>query len=358
MAGTKKSGFGFLVLCVIVLSLVNGCSISSEKQVKPSEIESDGIKIGFLMDTLKEERWQRDRDIFVASAKELGAEVIVQNGNNDSEEQISQMKYLLEQNVDLLVVVPHDAEKAATLVQMAKKEGKKVISYDRLVKFANVDLYISFDNVKIGSLMAEHVLKAVPKGNYLIINGANTDFNSYMYNQGIKKVLQSHISNGDIRIIGETWTEDWKPEEAAKYVESKLIEGSKIDAIIAANDSLAGAIIEVLSERRLAGKIPVTGHDADLAGCQRVVEGTQLMTIYKPIDKLAKHAAEIAIKMAKGEQVEISHEIFDGKQNVPCVEIQPTAVTKDNVAGTVIQDGFHKLEDVYKFVPKSQWPSN
>lgn len=357
MACSKSKKIISLILTTAVI-FISACSDSGNDQSQFNENDSNTIRIGFLMDTLKEERWQRDRDFFVARAKELGAEVIVQNGNNDSEEQVNQLKFLLEQDIDILVVVPHDAEKASYLVQMAKREGKKVISYDRLVRNAGVDLYISFDAVKVGALMAENVLKVAPEGNYLVINGAKTDFNSFMYNEGVKKVLDAPIKNGSINIIGETWAEDWKPEEAFKFVESTLQEGKKLDAVIAANDSLAGAVIEALAERRLAGKIPVSGHDADLAGCQRVVEGTQLMTVYKPIDKLAMMAAETAIKMAKGEEIDVEDEIYDGRQNVPQYVIQPIAVTKETIGDTVIQEGFHKLEDVYKFVPKSQWPEN
>jgi len=349
-----------VLLMVLCFFFSSSCGSNSNVDLHADKEAGQGraIKIGFSMDTLKEERWQRDRDVFVAKAKELGAEVIVQNANNDSGEQEEQVRYLLEQGIDVLVIVPHDAEKAASIVQMAKKEGVKVISYDRLVRNANVDLYISFDNVKVGELMAGYVASKVPTGNYVIVNGAKTDYNSYMYNKGYKNSLKTFIESGDITVINEVWAEDWMPEEASRCIEVTLREGKRIDAVIAANDSLAGAAIEALAEQRLAGQVAVAGHDADLAGCQRVVEGTQLITVYKPIDSIAKTAAEITIKVAKGEEISTGNSINDGKYDVPYYMIQPVPVTKENMYDTVIQDGFHRLEDVYRNVPETEWPSD
>jgi D-xylose transport system substrate-binding protein len=170
-------------------------------------------------------------------------------------------------------------------------------------------------------------------------------------------LFRSYVDRGDIKIISEVWARDWMHEDAFNCIESTLQSGQTIDAVIAANDSLAAAAIEALSEKRLAGKIPVAGHDADLSGCQRVAEGTQLMTIYKPIHKIAKRAAEIAIEMARGEKIEANRELSDGKYIVPYYMIQPIAVTRDNLVDTVIKDSFHRLEDIYMNVPRSQWPS-
>lgn len=346
----------WLVIAVCFFTL-SACSTTEKNTDLMTETTSDtGIKIGFSMATLQEERWQRDRDIFVARAREMGAEVIVQTANNNSEDQIDQVRYLLEQDIDILVIVPHDAEKSSVAVQAAKKAGIKVISYDRLIRNSNVDMYISFDNVKVGEIMAQHLLKEVPEGNYVIINGAKTDYNSYMFNQGYWNILNERTGTGSINVVSEVWAEDWKHEDAFNCIEKVLQSGQQIDAVIAANDSLAGAVVEALAEQRLAGKVEVAGHDADVSGCQRVAEGTQLVTVYKPIDEIAKAAAEVTIKMARGEEVEANSVINDGKYEVPYFMIQPVAVTKQNLNDTVIKDGFHRLEDVYLNVPKSLWP--
>lgn len=345
-----------MILCLIsfIVLVLGGCE--SQNRQGNNSTAKDEIVLGFAMDTLVHERWLRDRDIFVARANELGAEVIVQTANSDSEEQEKQVEYLLDQGIDVLVLVPHDADKAADMVREAKSRGVSVISYDRLVKKANADLYISFDNIKVGEMMAGALVENVPEGNYLIINGSSSDNNSFMFNEGYKKVLDERIGSGSIKLVGETWIKNWLYEEAFKYVENTIGAGKKIDAIIAANDTLAGAAINALSEKRLADKVAVVGHDADLDACQRVVEGTQLATVYKPIDKIAKLAAEYAVRMAKGGLVQADDTISDGKYDIPFVKIPPTLVTSENMIDVIINDKFHKLEDVYMNIPKYEWP--
>ncbi|NLE26396.1 MAG: sugar ABC transporter substrate-binding protein [Clostridiaceae bacterium] len=345
-----------LITCIFVL-LNTGCQ-ERDNIINTNEgsSDNDGIKIGFSMGTLQEERWQRDRDIFVARAQELGAEVIVLNAYNDNEEQIKQTGYLIEQGIDILVIIPHDAEKSAEMVHMAKKAGIKVISYDRLIKNAGTDLYISFDNVGVGELMASQLVKAVPTGNYVILKGAPTDNNSTMFYEGYMNILNDYVKSGDIKIVAEIWAKDWAREDAFQCVEETLEKGIEINGIIAGNDGLAAAAIEALSENRLAGKVAVVGHDADLSACQRVVEGTQLMTVYKPIEKIAKAAAEAAIKMAGGQELMVLDRINDGKYDVPYLMIEPIPVTIENMQSTIIKDSFHRMEDIYINIPKYRWP--
>lgn len=346
----------FIISVFIVLAIIiTGCQ--SSQDTIPSSQTKKQTTIGISMATLREERWQRDMDILVAKAKSRGAEVIVQNANNSIEDQITQVKYLLDQNIDILIIVPQDAEKSAEAVQLAKKKGIKVVCYDRLIKNADADFYVSFDNTKVGEFMASLLVSKVPRGKYIIINGAKTDHNSYMYNNGYKNILNEPIRNGDIRIIDEIWADDWKPEDSFKCVERALQNGEKPDAIIAANDSLAGAAIEALSERQLAGIVPVAGHDADISGCQRVAEGTQIMTIYKPIDQLAEKAIAVAFGLLKDNYYPCNSYISDGENDIPFEKVEPIVVTRDNLVSTVINDGFHRLEDVYLNVPKSQWPT-
>lgn len=347
-----------LILCVLIafFSLLTACGKTKGNKTDGEVPKKEKIVIGFAMDTLVHERWLRDRDIFISKANELGAEVILQMANSDSAEQERQVQYLLDQDIDVLVIVPHDAEAAAASVRTAKSRGVKVISYDRLVKNANVDLYISFDNIKVGQMMGEAAIKNTPAGNYLIMNGSESDNNSFMFNKGYKIALDKGIKSGDIKIIGETWIKDWLYENALSYFEEIIRTDVKIDAVIAGNDTLASAAIHVLAEKRLAGRVTVVGHDADLDGCQRVAEGTQYATIYKPIDKIASKAAEFAVNMARGGLVQTDDTIDDGKYKVPYYKIEPVLVTKENIVDTLIKDQFHRLEDVYMNVPKAQWP--
>lgn len=326
-------------------------------ETKPAEKKK--IRIGLSMDTLKEERWQKDRDIFKAKAEAAGAEVLVQSANSDDALQNSQAENLLTQGVDVLVVVPHNAKTSATIVESAHKLKVPVIAYDRLILDSDVDLYVSFDNVKVGELQAEALVKNHPKGNYLLIGGAPTDNNARMFRDGQMNVLKPLIDKGDIKVVADQWAKDWQPVEGLKITENALTKNNnKIDAVVASNDGLAGAAVQALGEQKLAGKVSVSGQDADLAACQRIVTGTQTMTVYKPIKALAEKAAELALKLAKKEELtEATKTVNNGKKDVPSVLITPIAVDKSNIADTVIADGFHKVEDVYKDVPKDQWPA-
>jgi D-xylose transport system substrate-binding protein len=311
-------------------------------------VKEKRIKIGFSLGTLKEERWIKDRDILMAKAREMGAEVIVQNANNDDQDQLKQVKYLLQQDIDVLIIVPNDYNKASYAVELAKKQGVKVISYDRLVMNANVDLYITFDNVKVGELMAKSIAENLDTGNVLIINGAQTDNNTKMIKQGYDKVLKPMIAEGKIDIITEEWAPNWMKKYAFKVVDEALQKKIKISAVIAGNDSLAEGTIEALSEHRMTGKVLVAGQDADLTACQRIVEGTQLMTIYKPIEKLAEATIEMAVKLVENEPLNIEEYINDGSYDVKYFVLEPTAVDKSNIDNTIIRDGFHLKSEIYR----------
>jgi D-xylose transport system substrate-binding protein len=213
---------------------------------------------------------------------------------------------------------------------------------------ANVDLYITFDNVKVGELMAKRIAKSMPEGNLLIINGAKTDNNTKMIKHGYDQVLKPLAADMKVNIIAEEWAADWLKEYAFKVVDDLLQAKTRIDAVIAGNDSLAEGVIEALSEHRMAGKVTVIGQDADLTACQRIVEGTQLMTIYKPIEKLAEAAVEMSIRLVKGEPLNVQDYINDGTYEVKYYVLDPVAVDKDNIDATIIRDGFHLKNEVYR----------
>ncbi len=339
-----------LTACGVVSSGNEGGSESSKK-------DDDKIVIGLSMDTLKEERWQRDKELFEAKVKELGGEVKTLAANGDDAVQLSQAEQLISEGVDVLVVIPHNAEASAPIVDKAHKEGIPVIAYDRLIKNADVDYYVSFDNVRVGEMQAQAIVERAPKGNYVYIGGADTDNNAHLFRQGAMNVLKPLEEKGDIKIVYDQFSKDWKPEEALKNMENALTaNNNNIQAVVAANDGTAGGVIQALAAQGLAGKVPVSGQDADLAALQRIVEGTQTMTVYKPIKAIATKAAEMAVALAKGEKIETNQTVSNGKIDVPSVLLDPIAVTKDNVLDTVIKDGYHKLEDVFKNVPKDQWP--
>jgi D-xylose transport system substrate-binding protein len=353
-------------LCFVLLFIAMICASGCDKDITSDEtlgkaipsksekldsgsVNEEKIKIGFSMDTLLEERWLKDKELFKKAVENLGAEVEILAANGDDSLQIAQAETLIQNEVDLLVVVPHNAEAMAAIVKKAHSAGIKVMAYDRLVKNADLDMYVSFDNEKVGELQARAITKLVPNGKYVYIGGAETDNNAHLFKKGVFRVLQPFIDKGVITVVYDQWSKDWTPANAFINMESALkANNNEIHAVIAANDATAGGVIQALEAQGLAGKIPVAGQDAELAGVQRIVRGTQVMTVYKPIQALSEKAAELAVKMAKGKTVKTERKINNGKIEVPSVLLSPIAVDKGNIDKTIIKDGFHSKSDVYQ----------
>ncbi len=306
------------------------------------------VRIGFSMDTLKEERWQRDKALVEQRAREVGAQLDVQVANGDDAEQTKQADNMLTKGLDVLIVAPHNGEIAASIVEAAHRKGVPVISYDRLIRNADVDLYVSHQVEKIGEMQADYALQHVPKGNYLLIGGSPTDYNAILLRKGQMNVLKPAVDKGDVKIISDQFAREWKAEEALRLTEDALTKtGNKIDAIVASNDGTAGGAISALEAAGLAGKVLVTGQDAQKDAVQRIVKGTQTMTIYKPIQPLAFGAVDAAVKLAKKQPVDTHDKINNGKKDVPAILIPPVSVDKANVDATVIKDGYHTHQDIY-----------
>ena len=231
----------------------------------------------------------------------------------------------------------------------AKEEGIKVICYDRMINGGNADLYISFDNEQVGVMMGDAlVAEGISGQKVLMLCGPTTDNNVSMVEKGFTSVMNAN----NIEIIDIMYAEGWKAELAGDYIYNNMDKVSQVDAIMCGNDSLATQCIRALAEKRLAGTMKVVGQDADLEGCQRIVEGTQVMTVYKPVEKLAQAAAEYAVKLAKGEDLGVLTTISDGVNEVPAVVLEPVAVTKENIDDVIIRSGYHLSEDVYLNVPR------
>jgi len=341
----------FLIPLLVVLLAAGACGRNGKATSRP-------LTIGLSLDTLREERWQRDRDMFVARCRELGARVLVQAANNNEVVQNAQAENLLTQGVDVLVVAPHNSKTAATIVESAHRSGVPVIAYDRLINDSDVDLYISFDNERVGELQAGYAVQRAPRGRYVLIGGSPADNNALLYHKGQMNVLKPRVDRREIEIVTDQYAADWQPVEALKIMENALTRSdNRVDAVVAANDGLAGGAIQALAEQGLAGKVVVTGQDAELSACQRVVAGTQSMTIYKPIRKLARKAAEIAVAMARKQPIgTVADRLDNGFKQVPSLLIEPVAVDRNNLASTVIADGFHPLDQIYAGVPRERWP--
>lgn len=335
----------------IVFAIIIGIVVMGGERASGKEISKEGeIVIGLSMGTLREDRWIRDAEMFTEKAKELGAAVNVLFASNDSNLQLSQLENLILQGVDVLVVVPQDAEAMGAMIEKAHKAGIRVLAYDRLIKNCDLDFYVSFDSVKVGELQARGVLDVVSKGKFAYIGGSAKDNNAFLLKEGSMRFLGPKIKNGEIILAVDTFTPDWKPEEAYKTMKTYLKANRTIDAVVAANDGTAFGVIQALKEYGLAGKVPVSGQDAELGGCQRVAEGTQTVTVYKPLRLLAYKAAAISVALAKGKGVKSNAKINNGKIDVPAYLLEPIAVNKDNMVSVIIKDGFHSYEQVYKNV--------
>lgn len=317
------------------------------------------IKIGFAMDTVKEERWQRDQAAFKAHCEQMNVDCVITVADNKADRQTNDVDNLLTQGVDVLVIAPHDATQAASMVDKAKAQGVPVISYDRLINSDKIDLYVSHQVPVIGRKIAEYALQHVPKGNYLMVYGASTDNNAVIMKKEELAVLQPAIDRKDIVIKADQFITDWRPEEALRMVENALTQNAdNIQAVVVSNDGMAGGAVSALEKRGLTGKVLVTGQDAQIDALQRIAEGKQTMTIYKPIIPLANAAVEAAIKLAKKEPLTDAKPFTNDtlKKDIPAILLEVMTVDKDNLMTTVIKDGYAKFEDVYKNVPPDQRP--
>lgn len=323
-----------LALCA-ALALVSQAGLAKE------------VKIGMAIDDLRLERWQKDRDIFVKKAESLGAKVFVQSANGNEETQMSQIENMINRGVDVLVIIPYNGQVLSNVIAEAKREGIKVLAYDRMINNADIDFYISFDNEKVGEMQAQSLVQRVPQGNYFLMGGSPVDNNARLFRNGQMKVLKPLIDSGRIKIVGDQWVDAWLPENALKIMENALTaNGNKIDAVVASNDATAGGAIQALSAQGLAGKVAISGQDADLAAIKRINNGTQTMTVYKPISKLANDAATIAVELGDGKQPKSNATLDNGSKKVPAWLLEPIAVDKTNIDSTVVADGFHKKSDL------------
>ena len=344
----KKPGIVRITAILLLMSLLL-CSCASAESSSTEGDPDSPIRIGVTFDSLVIERWERDRDVFVSTARELGAEVNVQNANGDVATQISQIEYFIEKKMQAIVIVATDCDALSAEVAKARRAGIKVISYDRLINKAGTDLYISFDNEEVGRLMAESIVSLGKEGDeVLMVNGPLTDSNVPSVMEGFEKGLEG----SGIGIAQTYHCDNWRPEYAFDYVCAYLAENpdNYPEAIMCGNDSIAGQAIKALSERKLAGRITVTGQDADIEACQRIVEGTQYMTVYKPVEKLAQRAAELTVQLVRtGNPVAEGEEygsISDGAFSVPYVSLEPVKVTADNMDEVIIGN-FHQRSEVY-----------
>ncbi len=352
----------FLLICACALfagACVQGPpAVGNAENGKPRDPNAK-VRIGFSMATLQEERWQRDRQAFEAHCKEMNVDCVITVADNKADKQANDVDNLLTQGIDVLVIAPQDATQAASMVEKAKAQNVPVISYDRLINSDKIDVYVSHQVPVIGQKIAEYALQKVPKGNYIMVYGSSTDNNAVIMKKSQLAVLQPAIDSGAIKIVADQFITDWKPVEALNFVENALTQNKdNIQAVVVSNDGMAGGVISALEKRGLTGKVLVTGQDAQVDALQRIAEGKQTMTIYKPIIPLANAAVEAAIKLAKKEPLTEAKPFKNDTlgKDIQAILLEVAVVDKDNLMTTVIKDGYAKYDEVYKNVPADKRP--
>ena len=347
-------GEQILKKCMAVLLVVSlfglpagGCGA---KQVETAasneggtESTTDEVKIGMIFDTFVVERWIRDRDAFLTTAQDLGATVDITNANGSIERQEEMIRYYADNGFDAVVIVAIDSSPLVRAIRDARSKGVKIISYDRLIRMAGSDLYISFDNRGVGRLMAQAAADRLTQGDpVLLLLGPQSDNNTLLLEEGIMEVLNEK----GLTVADRAYITDWDAEEASRYIEENLETVREVKGIICGNDNFAGSVIRTLSANRV--DLPViTGQDADLDACQRIVEGTQTMTVYKPVHLLAQEAAKSAVALCTGEDVGAHETLNDGSVEVRTMLLAPQAVYASNMEDTIIESGFHTWDEVY-----------
>jgi D-xylose transport system substrate-binding protein len=311
--------------------------------------KDDEVKIGFSLGP-SHERWQKDIDYFSTRINSAGGILLVAEAENDHEVQVEQVRNLIKKNIDVLVIVPIDSEKAAEIVELAHDNNISVIAYDRIIKNSDLDFYISFDNMRVGEMQAEYLSKVKPEGNYAVLGGDPGDHNSLLLRLGQMNVLQPLIEKGSISLVLDTYITDWSSSRAEKIIDNYLQDNPEgLDAIVASNDNIATGAFNALVKHGLDGKVLLSGQDAEVEACQRIVRGDQTMTVYKYIETLAVTAASTAMSIAKGDKImntEIS--INNNKVMVPAI-LLPSMITinSENMRMTVIADGYMNEQMIF-----------
>ena len=315
------------------------------------------LVVGVSWSNFQEERWKTDETAIKAALKKAGAKYISADAQSSASKQLSDVESLIAQGANALIILAQDSEAISPAVEKAVAEGIPVIGYDRLIENSKA-FYITFDNKEVGRVQAREVFKIKPKGNYVFIKGSPSDPNADFLFAGQLEVLKKAMDAGDIKNVGEAYTDAWKPEIAQRNMEQILTKNkNKVDAVVASNDGTAGGVIAALSAQGIAGAVPVSGQDGDHAALNRVALGTQTVSVWKDARVLGKKAGEIAVTLAKGKKMKDipnSVEFSGGPKGVKMTSmfLAPVPITKDNL-NLVVDAGWIAKDKLCRGVKKN-----
>lgn len=298
------------------------------------------IKIGFVLSTLQEERYQKDQKYFAEEAKKLGFTPVMVAADNNPQTQTAKVENLLSMGVKALVIQPVNSQAAANLVKMAHEDKIPVVAYDRLITDAPVDFYVTQDSFLVGKLQAEAAVKATGgKGNFVILKGQAGHSVANEITRGVKSVLAKYPN---IKVVVEKSHDGWSSSLAMATTENALTQyKNKIAAIIANNSGMAQGAVQAVAEQGLTGKVFIAGADADLASIKNIVAGKQQFEVLKDIKPLATTSAEVAFQLAKGEKPKADQVTENGAYKVPTVATPVYAIEKNNLEERIFKTGFH-----------------
>ncbi len=333
-----------LIASLAVLGLAVSASVSMAQVV-----------VGVSWNNFQEERWKTDEAAIKGVLDKAGAKYISTDAQSSASKQLTDIENLISQGANVLIVLAQDTDAIQPAIQKAVDEGIPVIGYDRLIENPKA-FYITFDNKEVGVLQAKAVYAVQPKGNYVIIKGNSADPNADFLRSGMEEVIGDAVKSGDIKIVGETYTDNWDPANAQKEMEQFLtVNNNNVDAVLSENDGMAGGVVAALAAQGLAGQVPVSGQDGDHAALNRVALGTQTVSVWKDARELGKAAAEVALKLAGGTAMDAidGSVMFNGGPkgvNMHSLFLKPLPITKDNL-NLVIDGGWITKDEVCKGVP-------
>ena len=313
--------------------------------------------VGVSWSNFQEERWKTDEKAIKDQLAKLGATYVSADAGGSPEKQLADIDGLIAKGAKALVILAMDKDAIVPALTKAKAKNIPVVAYDRLIEAPGV-FYITFDNKEVGRMQARAVFAAKPKGNYVMIKGSPTDPNADFLRAGQQEVLADAIKKGDVKIVGDEYTEGWKPEVAQRNMEQVLTRNqNKVDAVVASNDGMAGGVVAALSARGLKG-VPVSGQDGDFAALNRVALGTQTVSVWKDSRDLGREAATAAVSLAKGQKVQGAVQWADGAKKLPmeAMFLKAVPVTQANL-DSVVKAGHIAKDALCKGVDKASAPA-
>ncbi|WP_282039635.1 substrate-binding domain-containing protein [Saccharicrinis aurantiacus] len=332
-----KRAFKGLLSIMFVILLV-GCSKTKQNT------------IGFLHPTKDIIRFTIESKAFKDYCKPQGYDVIIKGAQNDEALQIEQARELIAQDVDLLVIIAVNINTAAAIVREAHENNIPVMAYNRLIENCEVDFFMGSNGDQIGKIMVDALVEKSGGGNFVILGGDKFDKNGLDLQKSAEKYLQPYIDQEKVNIVYKTYIEQWMPS-IAKYEFEKIISlyGTDIDAVLAGSDGMAEAVISVLKEHDLQGKVAISGQDAEIRACKAILAGNQTVTVYHPLKEIAHKGAEIAIDMINNKNLKkyINSSEFNGLIDVPTHRVNSIGVNKDNLQEVLVDSKFYTVDQVY-----------